>query len=130
MTQLFDLTGRVAAITGGAGLLGRQHAEAIAACGGIPVLVDIVNADRVAAEIAERRHVPAFAAQADITRPESVRQLLADILEQDEHDRQSLVRQKEDVGGQIAQAAAGAQIHRAYGAYGGKTRRMGTMGVG
>jgi NAD(P)-dependent dehydrogenase (short-subunit alcohol dehydrogenase family) len=81
MTQLFDLTGRVAAITGGAGLLGRQHAEAIAACGGIPVLVDIVNADRVAAEIAERRHVPAFAAQADITRPESVRQLLADILE-------------------------------------------------
>jgi NAD(P)-dependent dehydrogenase (short-subunit alcohol dehydrogenase family) len=81
MTRPFDLTGRVAAITGGAGLLGRQHAEAIAACGGSPVLVDIVNADSVAAEIAERLHVPAFAAQADITRPESVRQLLADILE-------------------------------------------------
>jgi NAD(P)-dependent dehydrogenase (short-subunit alcohol dehydrogenase family) len=81
MTQPFDLTGRVAAITGGAGLLGRQHAEAIAACGGSPVLVDIVKADRAAADIAERFHVPALAAQADITRPDSVRQLLADILE-------------------------------------------------
>ncbi len=58
-----------------------------------------------------------------------VQQLLADILEQDEHDRQSLVRQKENVAAQITHAAAGAQINRAYGAYGGKTRRMGTMGV-
>ena len=81
MTQLFDLTGRVAAITGGAGLLGRRHADAIAAHGGVPVLVDIVAAGREAADIAERRHVPACALQADITRPESVRELLADILQ-------------------------------------------------
>jgi len=39
--NLFDLSGRVAVITGGAGLLGEQHARAIAAAGGIPVLVDI-----------------------------------------------------------------------------------------
>jgi len=37
----FDLTGRVAVITGGAGLLGRQHAEVIAELGGIAVLLDI-----------------------------------------------------------------------------------------
>ena len=37
----FDLTGRVAIITGGAGLLGLRHAQAIAEMGGIPVLVDI-----------------------------------------------------------------------------------------
>ena len=30
ISQLFDLSGRVAIITGGAGLLGVQHAEAIA----------------------------------------------------------------------------------------------------
>ena len=38
---LFDLTDRVAVITGGGGLLGQQHATALAACGAIPVLVDI-----------------------------------------------------------------------------------------
>jgi NAD(P)-dependent dehydrogenase (short-subunit alcohol dehydrogenase family) len=42
---LFDLTGRVAIITGGAGLLGFRHAEAIVAAGGIPVLVDLAVAD-------------------------------------------------------------------------------------
>jgi len=38
----FDLTDRVAVITGGGGLLGRQHAAAIASAGGIPVLWDCV----------------------------------------------------------------------------------------
>jgi len=37
----FDITGRVALITGGAGLLGVKHAEAIAEIGGIPVLLDL-----------------------------------------------------------------------------------------
>ena len=40
----FDLTGRVAVITGGIGLLGRKHAEAIAESGGRPVLVDLDEA--------------------------------------------------------------------------------------
>jgi NAD(P)-dependent dehydrogenase (short-subunit alcohol dehydrogenase family) len=38
----FDLTDRVAVITGGGGLLGRQHAAAISSAGGIPVLWDCV----------------------------------------------------------------------------------------
>ena len=37
----FDLAGRVAVITGGAGLLGFQHGAAIASAGGIPILVDL-----------------------------------------------------------------------------------------
>ena len=45
MSGLFDLNGRVAVITGGAGLMGMQHAEVIAAHGGIPVLVDLVDAE-------------------------------------------------------------------------------------
>lgn len=39
--QLFDLTDRVAIITGGAGLLGKKHAEAVAEFGGNPILLDI-----------------------------------------------------------------------------------------
>ena len=39
--QSFDLTGKVAVVTGGAGLLGEKHAEAIAEFGAIPVLLDI-----------------------------------------------------------------------------------------
>ena len=46
-TNPFDLTGRVAIITGAAGLLGEQHARAIAEVGGTPVLMDI-NYDRAA----------------------------------------------------------------------------------
>ncbi len=45
MPSLFDLSGRVAVITGGAGLLGVQHARAIAGAGGTAVLVDL-DADR------------------------------------------------------------------------------------
>jgi len=39
--DLFDLTDRVIIITGGAGLLGEQHARAIAEKSGRPVLIDI-----------------------------------------------------------------------------------------
>lgn len=37
----FDLTGRVVVITGGAGLLGQSHAQAIRSAGGTPVILDI-----------------------------------------------------------------------------------------
>ncbi|NQV18422.1 MAG: SDR family oxidoreductase [Armatimonadetes bacterium] len=39
--EKFDITEKVAVITGGAGLLGEKHAEAIAEFGGIPILLDI-----------------------------------------------------------------------------------------
>jgi NAD(P)-dependent dehydrogenase (short-subunit alcohol dehydrogenase family) len=70
----FDLTGRVAVITGGAGLLGRQHAEAIAEMGGVPVLVDIdgEQAAAAAADIGAAFDVEAVGIQADITSPDAV----------------------------------------------------------
>jgi NAD(P)-dependent dehydrogenase (short-subunit alcohol dehydrogenase family) len=65
----FDLKGRVAIITGGAGMLGLKHAEAIAEMGGIPVLVD-VSAERVQAAEAQVRQAfggEALGIKADIT---------------------------------------------------------------
>ncbi len=41
LSELFSLKGRVAVITGGAGLLGIKHAEIIAEAGGTPVLIDL-----------------------------------------------------------------------------------------
>lgn len=68
--HLFDLTDRVAVITGGAGLLGRQHAAAIHAFGGVPVLADI---DQSQAGAAARAIGPrAIGIRLDVTRSDSV----------------------------------------------------------
>jgi NAD(P)-dependent dehydrogenase (short-subunit alcohol dehydrogenase family) len=82
LESMFDLTGRVAVITGGTGLLGLQHAEAIASAGGIPVLADIRtdSVDASSATFRERFGPAACVLQTDITDPESVRALLAEVL--------------------------------------------------
>lgn len=80
---LFRLDGRVAVITGGAGLLGYQHAATVAGLGGIPVLLDI-NAEGLAANttrLAEETGCEALTLVADITDLDAVaaagQQLLA-----------------------------------------------------
>ncbi|HYX27356.1 MAG TPA: SDR family oxidoreductase [Pyrinomonadaceae bacterium] len=80
----FDLTGRVAVITGGAGLLGKKHAEAIAEMGGVPVMLDLKagHAERSAREIADTFGVNAIGLDCDITQPETIREVLANCLDQ------------------------------------------------
>jgi NAD(P)-dependent dehydrogenase (short-subunit alcohol dehydrogenase family) len=75
LRSLFDLTGRVAVITGGAGLLGMRHAQAIAEMGGIPILFDVdgERAQASAEEIGKQHGVPALGLRTDIADPESVR---------------------------------------------------------
>ena len=41
LKNLFDLSKKIVVITGGAGLLGYMHAEAVMAYGGIPIIIDI-----------------------------------------------------------------------------------------
>lgn len=81
--SLFDLSDRVAVITGGAGLLGGQHARAIASANGVPVLVDLLGAEaeRRAEELAATYGVPAGAWQTDITQPAQVEALLQGVLD-------------------------------------------------
>jgi NAD(P)-dependent dehydrogenase (short-subunit alcohol dehydrogenase family) len=83
LRTLFDLAGRVAVVTGGAGLLGLRHAQAIAEMGGIPVLFDLdgARAEARAEDIAARHGVRSIAVQTDIADPESVRQAVARTME-------------------------------------------------
>src|ERR1700688_2803003 len=81
--NLFDLTGRVAIITGAAGLLGEQHARTIAQAGGTPVFVDIDGdvATEKACKLADEFGVPAFAAVANITDRRDVEGVLRETLD-------------------------------------------------
>jgi len=72
--DLFRLSGKTAVITGGAGLLGEKHAEAIAECGGRPVLLD-VNEDlvmRKAARIESAYKTGCVGIRCDITRKDDL----------------------------------------------------------
>lgn len=82
MDILFNLANHVAIITGGAGLLGQKHAEAIASAGGRPVLVDLSSAspEEKAKRIAKQYDVEALGYIADITKSDQVQGLLSTVL--------------------------------------------------
>lgn len=82
MATLFDISGRVAVITGGAGLLGEQHARVIAGAGGIPVLLDLngERAAKMAQKISEEFAVPAIGAQTNIVDRNDIERVLGETL--------------------------------------------------
>ncbi|HXG70274.1 MAG TPA: SDR family oxidoreductase [Gemmatimonadaceae bacterium] len=69
IARALDLTGKVALITGGGGLLGPRHGEAIAEMGGIAVLgdVDLRRAQQAAEDIAKVYGVKTGAVRLDVT---------------------------------------------------------------
>ena len=71
----FRIDKRVAIITGGAGLLGIQHAEAIAEAGGVPIIWDVDEkaSVKVAKAIGTDFEVPSFGMKVDITDVESIK---------------------------------------------------------
>ena len=82
LDDLFSLKNRVIVITGGGGLLGARHAEAIAEANGIPVIVDrtAAAADAVAKDIGQRFDVPVLGVTADITSPEDVGRMVDSVV--------------------------------------------------
>lgn len=82
MKQLFDLSGRVAIITGGGGLLGYQHAAAIAGLGAVPILLDVSEEGlaRSRNRLLEETGVAAQTFVADITRLESLQSVCDQVI--------------------------------------------------
>ena len=80
--QKFRIDDKIAIITGGAGLLGVQHSDAIAEAGGIPILWDINEeiAVKHGKRIKRTFNVPSMGMNVDITDPDSVKAGLDKIL--------------------------------------------------
>jgi NAD(P)-dependent dehydrogenase (short-subunit alcohol dehydrogenase family) len=78
----FDLSGRVILITGGSGLLGVEHANAVADAGGTPVIADLRSAaaEDVALAIAREYGVPASGLDLDVTSKASCQAALVAVL--------------------------------------------------
>jgi NAD(P)-dependent dehydrogenase (short-subunit alcohol dehydrogenase family) len=79
----FDLAGKIAVITGGAGLLGEHHARAIAAGRGIPLLIDIagVRVTETATRLSEELNLNVGGYAADVTKPNEIKRVLAEVLQ-------------------------------------------------
>ena len=69
INDLFSLKGKVIVITGAAGLLGKKHAEAIAAFGGIPILLDLSQGvvEDIANSLIQKFSIEAKGFKVDIT---------------------------------------------------------------
>jgi NAD(P)-dependent dehydrogenase (short-subunit alcohol dehydrogenase family) len=82
MKQLFDLSGRVAIITGGGGLLGYQHAAAIAGLGALPILLDVSpeGLERSRSRLLDETGVTAQTFVADITRLDSLQAVCEQVI--------------------------------------------------
>ncbi|TGL59752.1 SDR family oxidoreductase [Leptospira ognonensis] len=83
MNELFSLKDKVIVITGAAGLLGRQHADAIASAGGIPILLDLYKepVEEYAKVLQEKYGVRAIGFQVNITKEEEIRANCTEIVQ-------------------------------------------------
>jgi len=79
---LFDLSGRVAIVTGACGLLGREHCDVLAEAGANVVLADLGSelCQNIAQDIANRRGVKTLATEVDISDKGLVERMVREVL--------------------------------------------------
>ncbi len=82
MKNAFDLSGKIAVITGGAGFLGQKHAEAIGEFGGIPIILDLnpTTIDDVVENLRRKFENEAYGFATDITQESQVRETCDNII--------------------------------------------------
>jgi NAD(P)-dependent dehydrogenase (short-subunit alcohol dehydrogenase family) len=76
--EKFDLTGKTALITGGAGLLGIEHAAALLECGAKVVLTDVraIALNTVCAQLSQMYEAAnILTQQMDVSKPEDIRRV-------------------------------------------------------
>ena len=80
LTNLFDLSGRAALITGGAGIIGARVCHGLAAHGAKVAIADINldAAQTVAAEVAEIYGAQTLAIKCDVSDPVAVQEMVAE----------------------------------------------------
>lgn len=112
LADKFRLAGKVAIITGGAGLLGEKHAEAVAESGGIPVLIDIDEklANKKALEIRKTYSVDSISIKCDITKKEDIESVRDKLLS--EFGRVDILINNATVDPKITNAPGGQQWSR------------------
>jgi len=82
LTNIFSLDSKVIVITGAAGLLGRKHAEAVVAYGGIPILTDIseVSLQNLVEELEDKYEASVFGDVVDVTDEKAVEMHAAEVI--------------------------------------------------
>ena len=80
--KLFDLYGKTAIVTGGAGILGQKFCAGLAEFGADVAVVDIdaKTAKDVAEELDDRYHVKTIGIACDITKPDSVKEMVEQVI--------------------------------------------------
>jgi NAD(P)-dependent dehydrogenase (short-subunit alcohol dehydrogenase family) len=82
--DLFDLTGKAAVVTGGAGLLGHVFCQALVTAGASVAIIDIDKnkADQTAREIKKDKNQKVLAFACDITAPDAVSSMVKEVVNQ------------------------------------------------